>query len=134
MGERTVMQVLNAALRGEVTAEQAADELASPYRRANAIVPRMDGRAVGPSVLARIGAAVLPRFIGARWRWYRRATGGRWALFWERERSSDPWKEYGWLRVPLCSHMEGWPLMFSNGTGHVGACRMDGVCHCEVWP
>lgn len=85
-------------------------------------------------MLARFGAAMLPRFVGARWRWWRKATGGRWAPFWYREQSSAPWKEYGWLRVPMCTHMKGWPLMFSNGTGHVGACRMDGECRCEVWP
>lgn len=49
MSERTVMQVLNAAVRGEVTTEQAAAELSSPYRGANVIAPRADG----PSALTR---------------------------------------------------------------------------------
>lgn len=125
MGERTVMQVLNAALRGEVTAEQAADELASPYRRANAIVPRADGRQEGPSVLARIGAVVLPRFLGARWRWYRRATGGRWAREWSSTINRWFWRE--WPRCPLVDATQNFDARSSE-------CAQADECHCEEWP
>lgn len=114
MSERSVMQVINAAVRGEVTAEQAAAELSAPYRHADVIAPRVDG----PSVLARIGAAVLPRFIGARWRWYRRASGGRWAREWSEHSERWSWRE--WKRCPVM-----------DGNSECGA---KDECHCEVWP
>ena len=132
MSERTVMQVLNAAVRGEVTAEQAAAELSSPYRSADVIAPRADV----PSVLARIGAAVLPMNLGARWRWYRRAHGGRWHMIVSRPAhdASSPWLDSYWQQTEVCCLGSGGPLVFHFGLAYLDRCQAHGWCCCEVWP
>lgn len=97
------------------------DGLSTPYRNAGVIVPRVDG----PSVLARIGAAVLPRFIGARWRWYRRASGGRWARQWSTFTARWFWRE--WPRCPFVDANMNYEAKESE-------CFQADECHCEVWP
>lgn len=78
-----------------------------------------------PSALARFFAWLLPAWAFASCRWYRRATGGRWARTWHNISHIRDWHYVGWRRHATCR----------SGCGNAlnVECTKD-ACKCEVYP
>lgn len=72
-----------------------------PYRTATLVVP--------PSPWLRSLAAMLPLAIGARWQWYRRTRGGRWALC--PVRVAPMYFAWGWYPVSECPGETNYRMM-----------------------
>lgn len=109
-------------MSGEITPTKNTAELVAltPYREMELTAPVLRG----PSMLARVGAAVLPRFVGARWQWYRRALGGRWAREWFEYHGLWVWREW-----PTCPGECNW-----ISDARCSECALKRECHCEVYP
>lgn len=69
-------------------------------------------------------AHCLPLRITSRWRWYRRACGGRWAQRLATVR---------WHRVPRCPAADGLLVFIGSVTPQEYEAHR-ACCTCEVWP
>lgn len=133
----TAAQANTAGGHGPVTISQSEAEalMLALWRRGKGRTAGMAPQGHRPHVLswlAGLVAAMVPRFIGARWRWWRSATGGRWVPFWYRTNTNRPWEFDSWRLAPLCPHQKGCSFM-RNSCGFAAGCEMDGECRCEVW-
>jgi hypothetical protein len=92
----------------------------TPYRKP--APPCAVAERAEPTRLERFLAWLLPALLFSSWRWYRRASGGRWARVYLSD--SGQWSYCGWRRVPFCyTHTAEKPLLYHT----CGA----GNCLCE---
>ena len=103
----------------------------SPYRPEPSSLPVPRRRV---SVWLVLLAALLPATPFRRYRWYRRATGGRWTMRYRREHLAESWSSR-WEQHLHCP-ATGPSALYETASLQRWACTQKSEtvdCHCEEW-